>query len=57
LAAELDAAAKIKDARVSFDSQLREANRRVVETEEVAMNVMARADAAAENIARLEAEL
>ena len=56
-AAVLDAAAKIKDARESFDSQLCEANRWVVETEEVAMNVMARADAAAENIARLEAEL
>jgi len=57
LAAALDAAAKIRDAQASFDSQLCEANRQVTEVEEVATDAMARADTGMEKIARLEAQL
>ena len=57
LAAALDAAAKIRDAQASFDSQLCEANRQVTEAEEVATDAMARADTGMEKIARLEAQL
>jgi hypothetical protein len=57
LATALDAAAKIRDARASFDSQLHEANHWVAEAEEVATDAMAQADTSMEKIARLEAQL